>query len=57
MSNKEIYKREAAQEILSFIEEVCFSKAYRDYRIDYGSNGQRDLIIKTIKERYNIEWK
>lgn len=55
MSNKEIYKREAAQEILSFIEEVCFSKAYRDYRIDYGSNGQRDLIIKTIKERYNIE--
>ena len=34
------------------IESVCFSEEYRDFRIDRGSNGQRDLIITKIKEQY-----
>jgi len=44
--------RKTAREILSYIEQVCFSEEFKDYRIDYGSNGQRDLIIKFIKEKY-----
>ena len=32
-----------------------FSEEFKDYRIDYGSNGQRDLIIKFIKEKY-LNW-
>jgi len=34
------------------IESVCFSEEYHNFRIDNGSNGQRDLIIKKIKEKY-----
>ena len=34
------------------IESVSFSEEYRDFRIDRGSNGQRDLIITKIKEQY-----
>lgn len=55
MTEKEIYSKATAREILSLIEEVCFSKEYIEFRVAYGSNGQRDLIIREIKERYNIE--
>lgn len=49
-----IIEKRVAREILSMIEEVCFSKKFFEYRCNYGSNGQRDLIIKTIKEKYEI---
>ena len=55
MSNKELYKRQVAREILNIIEEISFSDEYKSFRINNGSNGQRDLIINIIKERYNIK--
>ena len=55
MRDKEIYKQQAAREILSFIEEVCFSSAWIDFRVNQGSNGQRDFIINWIKNKYNIK--
>lgn len=47
-------KKRVAGEILDIIDEVCFSEAYREYRSNYGSRGERDLIISTIKERYGV---
>lgn len=52
MTDMEIGERKAAREILSFIELVCFSQEYVQFRVNQGSNGERDLIIKTIKERF-----
>lgn len=54
MDNDTIIKKRTAREILSMIELVCFSDEYREYRIDNGSNGQRDIIIKMIKNNYDI---
>lgn len=54
MTDKELYSRITARRILSIIEQIYFSKEFREYRINHGSNGTRDLIIKTIKEDYNI---
>lgn len=47
-------EKSIAREILSIIEEICFSDKFKEYRINYGSNGTRDLIIKTIQEKYSI---
>ena len=47
-------KKKVAREILNIIEEICFSDEYKDFRINNGSNGQRDLIIKTIQEKYQV---
>ena len=55
MLDKELYKRQTAREILNIIEEISFSDEYKNFRINNGSNGQRDLIINIIKERYNIK--
>ena len=38
------------QEILNKINEVCFSEKWKGFRIDYGSNGQRDFLIDYIKQ-------
>lgn len=48
----EIGERVAARDILSYIERVCFSERFSQYRQDHDSNDQRDLIIKYIKEKY-----
>lgn len=50
-----IIEKRVAREILSMIEEICFSKKFFEYRCNYGSNGQRDLIILNIKEKYGIK--
>ena len=50
----EAVKQQTALEILDIINEVCFSDKYKFYRIDMGSNGQRDLIIHKIKEKYGV---
>ncbi len=49
-----VQKKRVAREILSTIEMICFSDEFREYRINQGSNGERDLIIKLIKERYEV---
>ena len=36
--------------ILSKIKEVCFSKKWTQFRIDNGSNGQRDYLINFIEK-------
>lgn len=36
--------------ILDKIMEICFSKEWIDFRVSYGTNGQRDFIIKFIEE-------
>ena len=54
MEDKELFQRQAARDILSMIEEICFSKKWIDYRVNYGSNGQRGYIIHYIKRKYNI---
>lgn len=53
MNDKYIEKR-VAREILSIIEKIYFSDEFREYRIDHGSNGTRDFIIKLIKDKYEI---
>lgn len=52
MTEKELIEKRVAREILTIIESICFSQEYRDFRINQGSNGQRDLIISKIKEQY-----
>ncbi len=42
------------QEILNKINEVCFSEKWKEFRIDYGSNGQRDFLIDYIKQMLPI---
>lgn len=56
MINEEIIRKRVAREILSIIEKICFSDEFKEYRINQGSNGERDLIIKLIKERYEVGW-
>lgn len=50
----ELGERKAAREILTVIEEICFSEKYSDFRVNQGSNGQRNLIISEIKEKYSV---
>lgn len=54
MNNSEITEKRVAREILNIIEQIYFSEEYKKYRIDYGSNGTRDLILQTIKDKYNV---
>jgi hypothetical protein len=53
-TNDKYIEKRVAREILNIIERISFSEEYKEYRISYGSNGQRDLIISTIKERYQV---
>ncbi len=38
------------QAVLSKIKEVCFSEEWIQFRVDKGSNGQRDFLINYIKQ-------
>lgn len=38
------------QAILNKIKQVCFSKEWIQFRVDKGSNGQRDFLINYIKQ-------
>lgn len=53
LNDKYVEKR-VAREILSIIEKICFSDEFREYRINRGSNGERDLIIKLDKDQYEV---
>lgn len=43
------------QEVLSEIEKVCFGKYFVKFRIDNGSNGTRDYMIKYIKAMSSVQ--
>ncbi len=43
------------QAVLSEIEKVCFSDDWRKFRINNGSNGERDLIINYIKHLPSVQ--
>ena len=47
-------ERRVATDILRIIDRVCFSEGYRDFRVGWGSKGQRDLIISTIQDKYDV---
>lgn len=55
MDERVIIEKRVAREILNIIERVCFSEEYRDFRVGYGSKGQRDLIIQMIEDKYDIK--
>ena len=52
LDNDKCTEKRVAREILSIIEKICIRDEFRDYRVNNGSNGERDLIIKLIKEWY-----
>lgn len=47
-------ERRVATDILRIIDQICFSEEYRDFRVGWGSKGQRDLIIRTIQDKYDV---
>lgn len=53
-TNDKYIEKRVAREILSIIELISFSEEYKEFRINRGSNGQRDLIIQMIKERFEV---
>lgn len=54
MDSENVLRKRVAREILSMIETVYFGDEFKEYRINNGSNGQRDLIINNIKKTYGI---
>jgi hypothetical protein len=54
-TNDKYIEKRVAREILNIIERISFSEEYKEYRINYGSNSQRDLIIQMIQERYEVK--
>ena len=54
MNSNELAEKRVAREILSAIERIYFGDEYKEYRINYGSNGIRDLLIAAIKDKYDI---
>jgi len=54
IDSENVIKKRVAREILSMIETVCFSKEFSEYRVNNGSNGERDLIIENIKKTYGV---
>ena len=54
-TNEKYLEKRVAREILNIIERVSFSEEYKEYRISHGSNGQRDLIIQMIQERFEVK--
>ena len=53
MDNKN--EKRIVKDILSIIEDICFGTKYVSYRVNYGSKGTMDLVIKTIKEKYGVD--
>lgn len=49
-----VIEQKVARDILSIITDIYFSRRYFEHRISCGSDGTRDLIIKAIKDRYDI---
>lgn len=54
IDSENVIRKSVAREILSMIETVCFSDEFSEYRVNNGSNGERDLIIDNIKKTYGV---
>lgn len=54
MNNEDAITKKVARQILSMIETICFGEEFKEYRVNNGSNGTRDLIIENIKKTYNV---
>lgn len=54
IDSENVIRKRVAREILSMIETVCFSDEFKEYRVNNGSNGQRDLIMDNIKKTYDV---
>lgn len=54
MNNVDVITKKVARQILSMIETICFSEEFKEYRVNNGSNGTRNLIIENIKKTYGI---
>ena len=54
IDSENVIRKRVAREILSMIETGCFSEEFNEYRINKGSNGERDLIIENIKKTYGV---
>ena len=46
---------QVAKEILDILNRIWFSDEYRTFRLNHGIKGQRDLILKIIKEKYGLK--
>lgn len=55
LDNDTCIEKRVAREILSTIENIYFGDEFKECRVNQGSNGARDLIIKIIQERYDIK--
>ena len=47
-------EKRTAKEILNFINMVCFSEEWMEWRFRNGSNGIRDIIIEHIRNKYGV---
>lgn len=54
MNDERYIEKRVAREILTMIEKIYFSEEYKEYRISYGSNGTRNLLIDSIKKLYDV---
>ena len=54
MTNEEVISKRVARDILNEIDRIYFSEEFREYRINYGSNGQRDYLIQWIQDTYDV---
>lgn len=54
MTEERCIEKRVARQILTMIEKIYFSKEYFQYRVDYGSNGTRDLLIDSIRKFYDV---
>lgn len=46
---------QVAKEILDILNRIWFSDEYKTFRLNHGIKGQRELILKTIKEKYGLK--
>ena len=51
-TDEKVIERRVAREILNLIDRIYFSQEYKQYRINNGSNGARDLLIDSIRKTY-----
>lgn len=47
-------EKRVAVDILDMIDTICFGDEYQEFRRNWGSKGQRDLIIRTIQDKYGV---
>ena len=54
MTDEKRIEKRVARQILAMIEKIYFSNEYLQYRVNYGTNGARDLLIDSIRNLYDV---